>query len=86
MTRKERILRYLKNPETVLSCQEISVKIIKAEKLTGSVKHYISGPVSTVLAKMVKDKILQYADGTTERGGHLYQLDTRIDTSNPCYL
>lgn len=74
MTRKQIILKYLKNPKTVLSCKEICDKIIKEEKIFGTtVAHYLSGSVSTILAKLVKEGVLKYAEGTGPMGGHLYQ-------------
>jgi hypothetical protein len=58
-----------------MSCQEITDRIIKDDKLDGSVAHYLSGSVTTILAKLVKEGKLKYAEGTGPRGGHLYQLN-----------
>lgn len=77
MTRKEMILRYLKNPHAVLSCQDICKKIIKRQKLAGNVAKYLSGSISSVLAKLVKEGILKYAKGSGPRGGHLYQKNSK---------
>lgn len=75
MTRKLTIFLYLSKPGTIMSCQEITKKIIKDENLKGNVAHYLSGSVSSILAKLVKDGILKYADGKSLRSGHLYQLN-----------
>lgn len=74
MTRKNKILTYLKQG-VKMSCQEICEKIIKEDKLTGNVAHYLSGSVSSILRKMVKEEVLKYAEGKGPRGGHLYQLN-----------
>ncbi|HEV3223910.1 MAG TPA: hypothetical protein VGZ90_13570 [Puia sp.] len=76
-SRRETILTILKNSNTELTCQEICKKIIKAEKLTGNVAHYLSGSISSKLAKLVKQGILRYADEEGIRGGHVYQLNNK---------
>lgn len=79
MTRKERILKMLKRPGTKLTCQAICKKIIKAEKLdeSSSVAHYLSGSISSILAKMVKEKVLRYAEEEGPRRGHIYELNLK---------
>lgn len=72
-TRREMILALLEKHTNKLSCQEICKTIIKKQNLTGNVAHYLSGSVSSILNKLVKDGELKYADGTAVRGGHLYQ-------------
>ena len=71
-TRKEKILFYLSSG-IGLTCQQISKRIFEDECLTGNVAHYLSGSVSTLLAKMVKDGQLEYF-GVGLRGGHVYRI------------
>lgn len=73
LTRKQLILQLLKKHDTKLSCQQICKSIIASQKLTGNVAHYLSGSISSILNKLVKDGELQYAEGTAVRGGYLYQ-------------
>lgn len=86
-TRMHFILQiFCNNPESTFSCQQITNKIIKKQKLTGSIAHYLSGSITTILAGLVKKGTLKYADTKTTRGGHLYQLDlnnAKIKTTNP---
>lgn len=74
MTRKERILKMFLKDGVKLSCTEVSKKIMKSEKIDpkSSVAHYLSGSVTTILARLVKDGKLRYADAVTTRGGHIY--------------
>lgn len=75
-TRKEYILTmFAKHPEESFSCQQITNKIIRWQKLEGSVAHYLSGSITTILASLVKKGILKYADEKSVRGGHLYMVD-----------
>lgn len=74
ITRKKMILKMFKEDnDTKLTCQEITKRIIKEQKLTDNVAHYLSGSITTILAKLVKDNILKYANEKTNRGGHIYQ-------------
>jgi hypothetical protein len=77
MTRKERILKILKRPSTKLTCQAICKKIIKAEKIdeSSSIAFYLSGSISSILAKLVKTKVLRYSDIEGPRGGHIYEMN-----------
>lgn len=77
MTRKDRILKYLKNPRLSLSCQEICSKIIYDESLEGNKARYLSGGVSSILAKLVKEGVLKYSTLLGPRGGHMYQLNKK---------
>lgn len=72
MTRKERILKMLKDPNTKLTCGQMCKKIIKDEKLTDKA-HYLSGSISSILNKMVKDGVLKYAEEKGPKGGYVYQ-------------
>lgn len=74
-TRHTQILRML-NQRSPLSCAFITSIVAVNEKMEpGSNKRrYLSGSVSSTLAKMVKDNILEYAKTKTARGGHLYQI------------
>jgi len=85
LSRREKILViFATHWGTKFSCQQITKKLIRSEKLTGSVAHYLSGSVTTILAKLVKDKFLKYAKEKTPRGGHLYQIDmTTIEIKRP---
>jgi hypothetical protein len=78
MTRKQKILHYLQFSYIIMSCQDITDKIIKEEKLTGNVAKYLSGSISSILAKLVKDGVLKYAEGKGPRGGHLYQKNLNL--------
>lgn len=72
MTRRERILGYLKQHKK-LSCTQITQMIIKDEKIKPS--RYLSGGISGVLLNMVtRWKELEYAEGKSVRGGNLFQL------------
>lgn len=51
MTLKEKILKYLKDPEAILSCAEICNKIIKEENLDNGVRCQLNASVSSVLKK-----------------------------------
>lgn len=62
------------HPDKTYSCSNITKMLIKKDKLSGSVAHYLSGSVTTTLAKLVKDGFLEYAKEKTQRGGHLYQF------------
>lgn len=73
LSRKERILKMLSNPKTKLTCQQITNRFIKQDDLTGNVAKYLSGSISSILAKLVKTGELKYADKKTDRGGHIYQ-------------
>lgn len=75
ISRKQIILKMFKTSNTRLTCSEITKVIIKKQKLTGSVAHYLSGSVTTILSKLVKDGDLRYSDKSTPRGGHIYQLN-----------
>ena len=58
-----------------LSCQDISKAVIKKEKLTGNKALYLPASVSSKLANLVKKGVLRYAEGKSEKGGHLYELN-----------
>lgn len=75
ITRKQMILSILKNPDTKLTCQQLCKKIIKKQKLTDNIAHYLSGSISSILNKMVKDGILKYAKEVGVKGGYVYQLN-----------
>lgn len=68
------ITTFALHPDKTYSCQDITKMLINKEKLTGTVAHYLSGSVTTTLAKLVKDGFLKYAKEKTARGGHLYQF------------
>lgn len=77
VTRKERILKMLKRPGTKLTCQAICKKIIKADKLEGNIALYLSGSISSILAKLVKEKVLRYSELEGPRGGHIYEFNLK---------
>jgi hypothetical protein len=74
-TRKELIILLLHGGEIKMTCGAIVKKIIAIEGLTGSVAHYLSGSISSILNKLVKEDVLKYAEGKGPRGGHIYQLN-----------
>lgn len=73
MTIKDQILKMLRNPRSKKTCAQITKKIVTDNNLTGSVAHYKSGSVSSILNKLVKDGALKYAEETGPKGGHVYQ-------------
>lgn len=74
-TNKEMIVDMLKEG-TPLSCWDITKRIIKIKYPKGAT--YLSGSISSILAKMVKDNDrIEYAPGKAIRGGHLYQIKTK---------
>lgn len=70
------IIEMLHSPEIILSCQQITSRIIKKEKIPkdSSVARYLSGSVSSILCKMVKDGDLAYDEKLSPRGGHMYRV------------
>lgn len=72
-TRKQLILQMLKDPTTKLTCTEMTKRIIARQKLTGNNAYYLSGSISSILNKLVKEGVLQYADEKGIRGGYKYQ-------------
>lgn len=80
MTRKDRIIKYLKKSN--LTCQELTKKIIKAEGLTDANNvpfdqraKYLSGSISSILAKeRKKGTIIVVAGDKGPRGGMVFQL------------
>lgn len=78
VTRREKILQIFSKGYMDRSCAQIVTEIINDEEIwASSTAHYLSGSISSILAKMVKDGILEYAPGKSIRGGHLYQLKTK---------
>lgn len=73
-SRRERIIQMFTSDAVRHTCQNITKCIIIEEELTGSKAKYLSGSISSILAKLVKDEVLMYADEQTDRGGHIYQL------------
>lgn len=78
ITRKHLILDYLvqelpKNPKGI-GCTELTKFIIKRNMLKGNIAYYLSGSVSSILAKLVKEGILKYSKHRSPRGGHLYLI------------
>lgn len=76
VTRRELILIYLAAPGSQMTCQQICYRIIKDQNIDpqSSVANYLSGSISSILAKMVKDGILEYVpEQTGPNGGHIYR-------------
>ena len=74
MTRKERIVNvFFKSKRSKWTCQQVTNAIIALEELTGNKAKYLSGGISSILAKLVKQGILKYAEGQGPKGGHIYQ-------------
>lgn len=80
MTYKQKIIVLLESSKIIrggdhaMSCQEICKAIIFANNLKGNKARYLSGGVSSILAKMVKDGELEYDERKAIRGGHLYRI------------
>ena len=76
LSRRETILYFLRKRGTALTCQQITNKIIKREKLDGNVARYLSGSISSKLAKLVKDGLIYVEDSATGlRGGKVYMKE-----------
>lgn len=80
-SRKDMILDMFKAPGVQMSCMEICKNIIKAQKLEGSVAHYLSGSISSILNKLVKEGVLQYATEKSVRGGYMYEKFEQLITA-----
>lgn len=62
------------HPDAKKSCKEVTDAVIERERITDEhTLRYISGSISTVLNKLVKEGKLKYAEEKTSRGGHIYQ-------------
>lgn len=75
MTRKKFIVKVFEtmpNSACDMSCVSIC-KAILAMYVVSNPK-YLSGSVSSLLRKMVHDKILMYSQNTAIRGGYMYML------------
>lgn len=71
-TNKALILEMLKEGDA-LTCAEITKIVIEQKYVTP--QPYLSGSISSTLAKMIKDEILEYApDLEGPKGGHVYQI------------
>ena len=76
LSRRAKIILMFDDQKVTFSCQEVTNKIVKEEKLTDKYKiRYLPGSISSILAKLVKKGTLKYAGWTTARGGHNYQLN-----------
>lgn len=73
MTRKETILEMFTDETTELSCNQIVKIIIAKENLVGNKAKYLSGSISSILNKLVKQYILGYSSNKTFRGGYKYK-------------
>lgn len=79
MTNKAHILEILKEGDA-FTCAEITKIIIEQKYITP--QPYLSGSISSTLAKMVKDGILEYAIGIEgPKGGHIYQIKAEPEYS-----
>ena len=58
-----------------MSLNQIVQYLIQEEGIPKSGQKYLSGSISSILRKLVLEKYLKYADHTTARGGHIYELD-----------
>lgn len=74
LSRRELIIKMFEKDKR-LTCQQITKAIIKKQKLSGSVAHYLSGSISTILNGLIKKGILTYSYKSTQRGGHIYELE-----------
>lgn len=76
-TRKQSIINMLSSNIGIIgmSCAEITKYITNLEGITDKTKiRYLSGSISSVLNKMVKNEELEYADNKTKKGGRIYQI------------
>lgn len=79
-SRREYILQLLNhNNKFTFTCQDICKLIIFKENLIGNKAKYLSGSVSSILNKMVKDNVLKYSSiKTGPRGGYVYELKSKL--------
>lgn len=56
-----------------LSCAHVCDYLINSGFVTNTAKKYLSGSVSSILAKLVKEKVLKYSDTKAIKGGHIYE-------------
>lgn len=76
-SRKSRIKSlFTYRPTHERTCQELTRHFIERDMLSGSVAHYLSGSISSILHKLVKEGFLEYSTEKTPRGGHIYKLKT----------
>lgn len=73
-TRREFILTLFKVHATKLTCTEVTILVKVRENISNEDAHYLSGSISSLLASMVKNGELQYAEKLGPRGGHVYEL------------
>jgi hypothetical protein len=78
-TRRELIISILKSIKKPLSCAQITLQIAVMEDIEPHTNqmYYLSGSVSSQLARMIKAGELEYAPGKAIKGGHLYRLKTK---------
>lgn len=72
-TRKQMII-HIVSSNGELSCAEICVRLIAYGYVSEGSKQYLSGSVSSILAKLVKENILEYSFKKSIRGGHIYKM------------
>lgn len=75
MTRKNFIIKVFQtmpNSACAMSCVSICKAILACYVVSNP--KYLSGSVSSLLRKMVHDKILMYSKDTAIRGGYMYML------------
>jgi len=83
MTYKQMILlifNNVDNPNPTFTCQQMCKKLIELGYVPLNKRTYLSGAISTILRKMVKDKILCYSSTLNgPKGGLVYQLKGEND-------
>lgn len=78
-TYRATILQIMKNPKTQITCAEICKRLIKRLDIPSYRHRYLSGGVSSILNKLVKDGKLQYHTlKTGPRGGYVYHKATTL--------
>lgn len=75
MTRKEKVIKYLKGAGYPYTCQELTKLIIKDEKLTGNRARYLSGSISSILLKMYVSKEVIRIPSIGANGGYGYSIN-----------
>lgn len=69
------IVDMLQTTQFSLSCLDICKYLISEKKIPKHLQHYLPGSISSILNKLVKDRIIIYDSKTTPRGGHLYKYN-----------
>lgn len=72
MTRKEKCIELISKSKLPISCANICFEIILSEQLCGNTAKYLSGSISSILAKLVKEGRIGISIHKGPRGGMRY--------------